>query len=791
VKATRDKLIMPGDVELAPVGNFDPASLIGLEFAEDDWIVTRVASRSRSMIISADLAELFQSFRTPHTIFNVILHYARVHALDPQAVLDKSWPLFARFLHANWLVPEHSYLSRDLAPWYEPGSSLTGHMVEACVHVADDTQIYRARTPDGRLCAVKMVDVTSGPNVAALHQEGRILERLGGFPSPRFLGRGGNEQHRFLVMEWCEGVEVTQAVTHAVGKNGSRRAARDLLVAVLSSYATLHARQVIHGDVHPANLLVDADGRVRILDFGLARVLDDPASGRRRGGAPEYFDPDYAAAASAGTPPPPATAESEQYSLGVLCYRVATGRDYLRFPPEAAHFYEQIARTPPLSFAENGVVPWPDLENILRRSLSKATNARFASVSGMAVALSQVSVNEQPASPSASVTATRADRLIERVNELVDPNNDLFTVGHDTGPRATFMNGAAGIAYYLLRVALLTGDPAPLAAADQWAERAATLAQEPRGVYDESVGTGRNVVGSVSPYHTRSGIELVRGLVAHARGDTRTLLEAAQTYLNLVNRPHQDVDPTLGTTSVLAGYSHLVRSLREVDGPERVTDATIERLTGQANVVADHVTQQIVRQRRDGQDGPLSYTGAAHGWAGVLYTLLTWWDVANRDVDDSVVGRLSELADRSMRDGRGLRWPVRTNENPPSFMNSWCHGSPGHVYLWNAAHRALGDTAYRDIAVAAAFATFEGQGPNTTLCCGQAGHVFALLNMYRHTQEKTWLRFASERLQSALARNDAMPGGRWSHSLYRGEVGLALAAVEIAYPDEARHPLYE
>jgi serine/threonine-protein kinase len=124
-------------------------------------------------------------------------------------------------------------------------------------------------------------------------------------------------------------------------------------------------------------------------------------------------------------------------------------------------------------------------------------------------------------------------------------------------------------------------------------------------------------------------------------------------------------------------------------------------------------------------------------------------------------------------------------------MNSWCHGSPGHVYLWNAAHRALGDTAYRDIAVAAAFATFEGQGPNTTLCCGQAGHVFALLNMYRHTQEKTWLRSASERLQSALARNDAMPGGRWSHSLYRGEVGLALAAVEIAYPDEARHPLYE
>jgi serine/threonine protein kinase len=782
---------MPVDVALTPISDFDPASLVGLEFAEGDWIVTRVASRSRSMIISADLAELFQSFRTPRTIFDVILQYARVHALDPQAVLDKSWPVLTRFLHANWLVPENSYLSRDLAPWYEPGCSLMGHTVEACIHVADDTQVYRARTPAGELCAVKVVDMTSGPNVAALHQEGRILERVGGSPSPRYLGLGGDERRRFLVMEWCEGVEVAQAVARTAGDSGSQRATRDLLVAVLSSYATLHARQVLHGDVHPGNLLVDADGKVRILDFGLARVLDDPASGRRRGGAPEYFDPDYAAAARAGAPPPPATAESEQYALGVLCYRMATGRDYLRFSPAADDFYEQVEQAPPLSFAENGVVPWPDLESALRRSLSKVASDRFASVAAMAVAVSRVSIDEQPASPSASVTATRADRLIERISKLVDPNNDLFTLGPGTGPRATFMSGAAGIAYYLLRMAQLRGDPTPLAAADQWAERAATLAQEPRGVYDDSVGVGRHVVGSVSPYHTRSGVELVRGLVAHARGDTRTLLEAARAYLDLVNRPNQGVDPTLGATSVLAGYSHLVRSLREVDDQEEVTGATLERLTGHANAVADHVAQQVVRQRRDGQDGPVTHTGAAHGWAGVLYTLMTWWDVANRDVDDGVVGRLNELASRGVRGGRGLRWPMRTNEEPSSFMNSWCHGSPGHVYLWNAAHRALGDTAYRDIAVAAAFATFEGQGPNTTLCCGQAGHVFALLNMYRHTQEEVWLRCASERLQSAVARNDAVSGGRWSHSLYRGQVGLALAALEIAYPDEARHPLFE
>ncbi|MFE1753902.1 lanthionine synthetase LanC family protein, partial [Streptomyces anandii] len=414
------------------------------------------------------------------------------------------------------------------------------------------------------------------------------------------------------------------------------------------------------------------------------------------------------------------------------------------------------------------------------------------SVAAMARALSRVRVEDRATAPPVAMATTRADALVERVGELVDPDNDLFGAGPGTGPRATFMHGAAGIAYFLLRKALLTGEPEALAAADQWAERAATLAREPRGVHDESVGVGPDVVGAVSPYHTGSGVELVRGLVAHARGDTRTLLTAARAYLNLVDRPPQGVDPTLGTTSALAGCSHLVRSLREVRDRDQDAKDLLERLTDRADAFAGHVAGQVLGHRRDAPDGPAPHhTGAAHGWAGLLYTLITWWELAGRGIDDRVVGHLAELGGRAVGAGRGLRWPVRVDEAPPSFMNSWCHGSPGHVYLWNAAHRTLGDTAYRDIAVAAAFATYDDREPNTTLCCGQAGHVFALLNMYRHTREEAWLERASERLQSALKSQDTLPAGPWRHSLYRGDVGLALAAVEIGHPDEARHPLFE
>jgi len=106
--------------------------------------------------------------------------------------------------------------------------------------------------------------------------------------------------------------------------------------------------------------------------------------------------------------------------------------------------------------------------------------------------------------------------------------------------------------------------------------------------------------------------------------------------------------------------------------------------------------------------------------------------------------------------GAACAGPVRAGEEPPAFMNSWSTGHRARLPV-ECGSSALGDTAYRDIAAAAAFATYEEPGPNVTLCCGQAGHVFALLNMYRHTQEEAWLRLASERLQSALPATT--PGG--------------------------------
>src|SRR6185503_9951999 len=96
------------------------------------------------------------------------------------------------------------------------------------------------------------------------------------------------------------------------------RAARDrhrlhrLVTNMLEAYGRLHAKGVLHGDIHSGNCLVRDDGHVLILDFGCARLIDveldsdDPT----RTGIPHFYDPMLAGALVAGRIPPAATPAS-------------------------------------------------------------------------------------------------------------------------------------------------------------------------------------------------------------------------------------------------------------------------------------------------------------------------------------------------------------------------------------------------------------------------------------------------------------------------------------------------
>ena len=162
--------------------------------------------------------------------------------------------------------------------------------------------------------------------------------------------------------------------TPEAGPNYYRRVA-SMFAGVADALASAHTAGVIHRDVKPSNLMLDRQGRLKLLDFGLARMIDGSGGMTVTGeviGTPVYMSPEQARARADEI-----DHRTDVYSLGATLYEMLTLR-----PPfaggEFAEVYRQILTTDPLSpRSHNGQIP-KDLETIVLKAMEKEPSSRYA-----------------------------------------------------------------------------------------------------------------------------------------------------------------------------------------------------------------------------------------------------------------------------------------------------------------------------------------------------------------------------------------------------------------------------
>ncbi|MFI0825771.1 serine/threonine-protein kinase [Streptomyces roseolus] len=174
----------------------------------------------------------------------------------------------------------------------------------------------------------------------------------------------------FLVMELVEGDSLGSSPANPLVLPAER-------VAVVAAHAAAglaaaHRQGVVHRDIKPGNLLMDAEGTVKLADFGIARFVDDPSAGLTTTGqivgTGLYLAPERAL----GKPASPA---SDVYSLGCVLYQLLTGHPPFRADTATALLYQHIdsAPTPP---SRLGVVLTPAFEAYLLSLLAKQPEQR-------------------------------------------------------------------------------------------------------------------------------------------------------------------------------------------------------------------------------------------------------------------------------------------------------------------------------------------------------------------------------------------------------------------------------
>ncbi len=226
-----------------------------------------------------------------------------------------------------------------------------------------DDHHYRARF----LREARAVSRLSHPNIAIVHDYGETPD-----------GRP------FIVMEYVKG-ETLSDLLHQSGLTITRTL--EIIEAVAGALGSAHDQGIIHRDVKPSNVIVDEDGRVKVLDFGLAKELQEEGLqeantllGTRTSsnvvvGTPLYLSPEQATGAAVD-------ARSDLFALGALLYECLTGQPAFS-GGSVIEIGAQIIHLDPSTPSSVNSQITPELDRITLKALAKSPEARYQSASEM------------------------------------------------------------------------------------------------------------------------------------------------------------------------------------------------------------------------------------------------------------------------------------------------------------------------------------------------------------------------------------------------------------------------
>ena len=206
-------------------------------------------------------------------------------------------------------------------------------------------EVWLARREDGQfdlLVAIKQVAYALPDLLRRFRRERRILAKLE-HPNIARLIDGGTDAHGlpYLVMEYVEGEPLLKWCNeHRLGI-GARI---ELFLSVCEAVQYAHRNLVVHRDLKPNNILINAEGRVKLLDFGIAKLLHEEGSdGERTGTQIKVLTPNYAAPEQVRGGA--VTTATDTYQLGLVLYELLCGQRALR-RPDSGGGYDVGARTP-------------------------------------------------------------------------------------------------------------------------------------------------------------------------------------------------------------------------------------------------------------------------------------------------------------------------------------------------------------------------------------------------------------------------------------------------------------
>jgi serine/threonine protein kinase len=273
-----------------------------------------------------------------------------------------------------------------------PGSRLGPHEIVALVGAGGMGEVYRAR--DTRLERIVAIKIATERLPERFQREARAVAALN-HPNICQIYDVGPD---YLVMEFVEGAPIRPVSSVA--------ALLDLALQIADALVAAHDAGIVHRDLKPGNILLTPEGRVKLLDFGLARTTHGLTTDGTRTAVAPLTSPGSTMGTLAYMSPEQARgdqvdARGDLWSFGVVLYELATGERPFQGPTVAVTIDALLNKTPQSVRDRNPKVP-AELERIISRLLEKDRETRYQSAADLRADLRRVERDSSGAHPAAA-----------------------------------------------------------------------------------------------------------------------------------------------------------------------------------------------------------------------------------------------------------------------------------------------------------------------------------------------------------------------------------------------------
>lgn len=310
------------------------------------------------------------------------------------------------------------------------GEHFCGYHLESLIGRGGMSEVYRAQDSHGRTVAIKILCQTDPYLVTKFVQEGnQIGPLLRGHDNIVYVHEfsQGPDNRLFIVMEYVDAPSLRKSLRGPLGEAETVK----IMGQVCSALAFAHQNEIVHRDIKPENILMTADGVVKVLDFGIAKLTSASTVTRDKiVGTPEYISPEQAR----GDPVRPA---SDVYSLGIVLYEMLTGsvpfqrpssQEPLRSAIEVIRRHLEEEAEPMRKRNPSAQIP-PQLERITMRALSKSLQDRYATAEEMGQALGYHEPPDRKTEPPKRIPAYLAVLQGPRRGQRIPLSDQPVTLG--------------------------------------------------------------------------------------------------------------------------------------------------------------------------------------------------------------------------------------------------------------------------------------------------------------------------------------------------------------------------